>query len=138
MSLTYAEWRALVEKLRGQWHTMWRERIDDKERAEGITNQAYPQLFVEEGTVIVASRDYRPPDFEAIVEQHRPGEATSQGLPPHPARGGYGKLIRDVLVKQPRHRLADQHRTERTREAKEQKKRQPLKKGGRGWLHATH
>ena len=137
MSLTYAEWRALVEKLRGQWHTMWRERIDDKERAEGITNQAYPQLFVEEGTVIVANRDYRPPDFEVIVEQHRPEAMRGQGLPPHPSRGGYGKFIRDVVVKQSRHGLVDESKRTTTRGIPEKAKRQPLKKGGRGWRHAA-
>ena len=133
MSLKYAEWRALVEDLRGQWNTMWRERIDDKERAEGITNQAYPQLFVEQGRVIIATRDYRPPEFEEIVERHRPGEAKSQGLPPHPARGGYGKLIRDVILKQQRHGLANRRLQGRRHEMKGQ----PLKKGGRGWLHAA-
>jgi hypothetical protein len=137
MGLKYVEWHALVEDLRTQWHTMWRERIDDKELAEGITNRAYYDLFVEEGTVIMASRDYRPPDFEEIVERHRPGEAASQGLSPHPLRGGYGKFIRDVIVNQQRYGLVDRHQTGRTREAKEQTKQQPLKKGGRGWLHAA-
>ena len=133
MGLNYTKWRAQVEALRRQWNTMWRERIDDKERAEGITNKEYPQLFVEQGRVIIATRDYRPPEFEEIVERHRPGEAKSQGLPPHLARGGYGKFIRDVIVKQRRHGLADRRLKGRRREVKGQ----PLKHGGRGWLHAA-
>jgi hypothetical protein len=135
MALKYAEWRETVKTLREQWRKMWRERIDDKVRAEGITSQDFMELFVEQGTVIIASRDYRPPDFEEILENHRPEAMKSQELPLHPSRGGYGKFIRDVILNQTRYGSEDQRKRLVKRE--KEKKRQPLKKGGRGWLHST-
>jgi len=135
--MKYEEWRDMVETVRARWRTMWRERIEDKERAEGVANQDFPTLFVERGTVIVASRDYRPPDFEEIVEQHRLEALPSGERPLSLAGGGYGKLIRDVIVKQPRYGLTNRRRKLMRREPEQAKKGHPLKKGGRGWLHAT-
>jgi len=132
MTMNYAEWRETVGNLRKQWNKMWRERIDDKVRAEGIANQMFPKLFVEQGSVILATRDYRPPDFEEILEKNRPEEMKIQGLPPHPLQGGYGKFIREVICSQKRYGLEDKHR--RIQQL-EEKKSQPLKQGGRGWLH---
>lgn len=134
MSLKYAEWRKMVTELREQWNKMWWERIDDKVRAEGIANQDFPKLFVERGCVIVATRDYRPPIFEEIVEKNKSEKMKNLPLPPHPSRGGYGKFIREVLSKQKRYGLDDQRRGECKRK---EKKKQPLKKNGRGWLHYT-
>lgn len=113
--MRYEEYRAQVRMLQGQWNQMWRERIDDEVRAEGIANQDFPDLFVEQGTVIIATRDYRPPDFEAIVDKHLPPGSGSQRTPPHPSEGGYGQFIRDVLVKQPRYGFEDKRRRKGTR-----------------------
>ena len=131
--MDYAEWRETVGHLRKQWHKMWRERIDDEVRAEGIANQVFPELFVEQGSVIIATRDYRPPDFEEILEKNKPEEMKTRGLPPHPLQGGYGKFIRDVISRQKRYGLADGHQRVQQRETEQ--KSQPLKHGGRGWLH---
>ena len=111
MRMKYAEWRETVEALRAQWRTMWRERIDDKVRAEGIANQNFPALFVEQGAVIVASRECRPPDFEEILDRYRLEGMTNQEDPPHPSSGGYGKFIKDVIVKQTRYGLEDRSRS---------------------------
>ena len=129
--MNYAEWRETVGDLRKQWKKMWRERIDDEVLAEGIANQEFPKLFVEQGSVIIATRDYRPPDFEEILEKNKPEEMKSQGLPPNPSEGGYGKFIREVICNQKRYGLEDRRRRVQQRE----EKRQPLKHGGRGWLH---
>ncbi len=131
--MDYVEWRETVEELRVQWRKMWRERIDDKVLAEGIANQGFPKLFVEQGSVIIATRDYRPPDFEEILEKNNPEEMRSRGLPPSPYEGGYGKFIRDVICNQRRYGLEDRRRRVRQREEKSQ----PLKHGGRGWLHCA-
>jgi hypothetical protein len=124
------EWRSFVDELRAQWKSLWRSRIDDKVRAEGISNRDYASLFVERGTVIVATRDYRPPDFVEILEKHKPGEVDTV-VPPRPAVGGWGKFARTVLNKQKR-------AGRRGRAAPPKATRdmgQPRKKGGRGWLH---
>lgn len=124
------EWRSFVDELRAQWKSLWRSRIDDKVRAEGISNRDYASLFVEQGTVIVATRDYKPPDFVEILEKHKPSEADTI-VPPSPSVGGWGKFARTVLNKQKR-------AGRRGRAAPPKPTRdpgQPRKKGGRGWLH---
>jgi hypothetical protein len=124
------EWRSFVDELRAQWKSLWRTRIDDKVRAEGISNRDYASLFVEQGTVIVATRDYKPPDFVEILEKHKPGEVDTV-VPPSPSVGGWGKFARTVLNKQ-------KHARRRVRAAPPKPKRdmgQQRKKGGRGWLH---
>ena len=131
--MDYAEWRETVGFLKKQWNKLWRERIDDEVRAEGIANQEFPELFVEQGSVIVATRDYRPPDFEEILEKNAPEVMKIQGLPPHPLQGGYGKFIREVICNQKRYGLGDRHR--RVKQREKETKSQPLKHGGRGWLH---
>ena len=132
--MKYSEWRETVGDLRAQWKKMWRERIDDEVLAEGIANQEFPKLFVEKGSVIIATRDYRPPDFEEILEKNKPEEMKHHGLPPNPSEGGYGKFIKDVISNQKRYGLKDRRQRVPQRE---EKKSQPLKHGGRGWLHNT-
>jgi hypothetical protein len=126
------KWEGLLEEVRREWKTMWHERFDDKVNAEGIARQDFPLLFLGGGTVVVATRKFRPPDFFEIVEQHRkllgaiqaPGDV-------NPCFGGWGKFV-GVLNKQ--------YRLERSRRGYEPTKREkdkalPQKKGGRGWLH---
>ncbi len=120
--------KEFVDELRGEWKLLWRDRIDDRVRAEGIANEDYSKLFVERGTVIVATRDYKPPDFVEILKQHISSGAEKL-VPPSPAVGGWGKFMRTALRKQrgPTRRPAP-------REPDRRKGQQP-KKGGRGWLH---
>jgi len=66
------EWREFLERLRTRWKSLWLDRIDDRVRAEGIANEDYDLLFVDKGTVIVATRDYKPPDFREILEVYNP------------------------------------------------------------------
>jgi len=120
--------KEFVDELRVQWKLLWRDRIDDKVRAEGIANQDYSKLFVERGTVIIATRDYKPPDFVEILQKHMSSDA-DRLVPPSPGVGGWGKFVRSVLSKQKglTRRLAPSE--------PDRKKDQQLKKGGRGWLH---
>ena len=124
------EWNELLGELRRQWATLWRERIDDKVRAEGIANKDYDKLFVERGLVILATRDFKPLSFSEVLERHKPS-SMGDAVPPSPSVGGWGKFIRNVLNTQKRF-------TRRVRPAPPEPKRdekQQLKKGGRGWLH---
>jgi hypothetical protein len=126
---TFDEKRVFVEELRTQWKLMWRERIDDKVRAEGISDKDYSQLFVERGTVIMATRKFKPLDFYEILQQYRESLG-GEVVPPNPSIGGWGKFVRNNLNK-------PQHSTRRRRTAPKpvKKERQQLKKCGRGWLH---
>ena len=120
--------KEFVDELRGQWKSLWRNRIDDKVRAEGIANQDYSNLFVEQGTVIVATRDFKPPDFVEILQRHVTSDAETL-VPPTPAVGGWGKFIRSAISK--RKSVARR----RAPPEPDRKRDQQLKKGGRGWLH---
>jgi len=130
---TFEEKRKFIEELKKQWKTLWRERIDDKVRAEGISDKDYSQLFVERGTVIIATRKFKLPDFYEILQQHLSPDSGNINnlLPPNPTVGGWGKFIRTALNKQQslvRRRLNVSDKPVR-------KANQQLKKGGRGWLH---
>lgn len=116
----------LMNELKEQWKLLWRERIDDRVKAEGIASEDYELLFVDRGTVIIATRDYKPPSFRDIVERHSGDER----LPPHPTVGGWGRFIREVISEQKRFT-----RRGRPVPSEPKKKQQQLKKGGRGWLH---
>lgn len=115
-----------VEDIKDEWHLLWQNRIDDKVRAEGIANRDYSLLFVDRGTVIIATKDFKPLNFKEILSLHG-----VQNSPP-PSVGGYGKFARTVLNKQKRlRRLRDIE----SAGWRKNKKRQHKKKGGRGWLH---
>jgi hypothetical protein len=126
MSLNQKE---MVDSLRIQWKRLWQERVDDKIRAEGIATADYCDLFVEKGTIIHATRNFKALSFKEILEQH---EFTNldRVLPPDPQIGGWNKFIKANITN---------HRPRKKRRAElywnEKKEKQQPKKGGRGWLH---
>lgn len=122
--------KEMVEELRVQWKKLWQERVDDKVRAEGVATADYCDLFVETGTVIHATRDFKMLNFKEILEQHQV-ENADRFIPPDPQIGGWHKFVKvNITNQQPRRkRRANFYRDENKRE-----KQQP-KKGGRGWLH---
>ena len=126
MSLTQKE---LVEELKVQWKKLWHERVDDKVRAEGIAVEDYVKLFVEKGTIIHATRNFKALNFKEILEQNQVANA-EQFVPPSPLVGGWTKFIRTSITIQ---------RSQRNRRAQlyvePKKEKQQPKKGGRGWLH---
>jgi hypothetical protein len=124
-----AEWVEFRRVLREEWERLWRERIDDKFRGEGIAVRDYDMLFLDRGTVIFASRDTRLPTLREIVEMWAPQDVP-YAVPPHPSVGGWGKFIRTELKKGP-HSRARAHK----RQPRRKSEKQQLKKGGRGWLH---
>jgi hypothetical protein len=130
---TYEERKAFVEELRQQWKTLWLERIDDEVRAEGISSKDYLELFVERGTVIVATRKFKAPDFYDIVQKHlsHVQSDVSNVLPANPRTGGWGKFVRNVLN---RHQSSVKRRRRELVQA-DKKVCQQRKKCGRGWIH---
>ena len=124
--------KELVEELKKEWRSLWRERIDDKVRAEGIADKDYGMLFVERGTVIFATRKFKMLSFREILQLHGVIDV-DRVVGPHPSVGGWGKFIRTVIAPQRSSRLGRIKRTRRYFEGEKQK--QQLKKGGRGWLH---
>jgi hypothetical protein len=125
MSLAQKE---MIEQLRLQWRKLWQERLDDKVRAEGMATADYCDLFVDQGTVIHATRDFKALNFKEILDQHQVLNA-DRYIPSSPQVGGWNKFIKNNITNQPRRRRrADLYREEN------REKQQP-KKGGRGWLH---
>jgi hypothetical protein len=120
--------KEMVEEIRIQWKKLWRERVDDKVRAEGVATADYCDLFVEKGTIIHATRNFKALNFKEILEQHQ--ITNPDGLiPPNPQIGGWTKFIKvNITSQRPRKRRAELYCAEK------EQKQQP-KKGGRGWLH---
>ena len=121
--------KEMVEALKVQWRRLWMERVDDKVRAEGIATTDYCDLFIDKGTIVHATRDYKALSFREILEQHQIGNV-DMFIPPSPQIGGWTKFIKSNIKSQ---------RNRRGRRAEvyyvDKKEKQQLKKGGRGWLH---
>jgi hypothetical protein len=126
MSLTQKE---MVEELKIQWKKLWQERVDDKVRAEGIAIDDYFKLFVERGTIIHATRDFKALSFKEILEQHQIANA-ERLIPPSPQVGGWTKFIKTSITGQGKRRI-----TRASLYCEVKKEKQQAKKGGRGWLH---
>jgi hypothetical protein len=118
--------KELVEELKVEWKKLWRERLDDKVRAEGVAVTDYSQLFVDKGTIVHATRAYKALDFKEILEQHEVQDA-ERYVPPDRFVGGWKKFVKTNIVNKPSHRRVDQ--------LLEKRVYQQPKKGGRGWLH---
>jgi hypothetical protein len=127
-------WSEFLDELKRQWRLLWRERIDDKVRAEGIANDDFDLLFVDRGTVIIATRCYKQLDFREILDEYDvPYEAKVKQETPPPQVGGWRRFGREIA--------ASRRHSERKRRGRwplaTVKKRQQQKQGGRGWLHIT-
>jgi len=123
--------KEFVDELRTEWKSLWQNRIDDKVRAEGIAKQDYSKLAIEQGTVIVATRNYKPLEFFDIVKDHL-GPDTQKAVVPNTTVGRWGKFVRNNICKQkntPKRTYSPPKPTH--------KKGQQQKKGGRGWIHAN-
>jgi hypothetical protein len=119
--------KALVEELKGDWKKLWREKHNDKVRAEGVAVNDYCSLFVDKGTVIHANRDFKVLNFREILEMHQVSE---RYIPPNPQVGGWTRFVKESI---PNKQVPGKRKVEFFEEKKV--KQQP-KKGGRGWLHA--
>jgi hypothetical protein len=118
-----------VEALRVQWKKLWQERVDDKVLAEGIAITDYSSLFVQQGTVIHATRDFKALNFKEILEQHEV-ENPDRYIQPDQQVGGWKKFIKTQITSQKPRR-----NTRAQAYVPEKKAAQQSKKGGRGWVH---
>jgi len=118
----------LVDDVKAEWNLLWHERFEDKFRAEGIARQDYELLFVDRGTVIIATRAFKPLNFKEILNLHGIIDL-ERFIPPPPHVGGWRKFARTVLNKKKRVRRWEKQA------CRSRGDNQQLKKGGRGWLH---
>jgi hypothetical protein len=119
----------MVEDLKIQWKRLWQERAEDKLRAEGVATANYCNLFVEKGTIIHATRDYKALNFKEILEQHQI-ENAERFIAPDPQVGGWHKFIKTNITNQPARK-----KRHAALYCEAEKKKEKPKKGGRGWLH---
>jgi len=120
--------KEFVDELKGEWKKLWHERVDDKIRAEGIAINDYGSLFIDKGTIIHATRDFKALNFRDILERHQI-EDVDRYIPPTPEVGGWRKFVKEninQIRKKPR--ASDLF-------VSEKKEKQQLKQNGRGWLH---
>jgi hypothetical protein len=120
----------LLEDVIEEWRALWRDRCDDKVKAEAMANRDFPLLRIERGTVIAAPRAFKPLDLRSILKRHEADDVGSD-VPTYPSMGGWGKFARAVLIKQSRARAGKRSLKKRSLERHVQRK-----KGGRGWLHS--
>ena len=125
--------KALVDEVKAEWKQLWLGRIDDKVRAEGVASQAFPLCFVERGTIIVATRDFKPLDLKEILRRNQV-QNVERVINPTPAVGGWSKFARTVLNNQARSSVRVRRLALEESRAGRFKSLQ-LKKGGRGWMH---
>jgi hypothetical protein len=117
------KWDDFVKELKTQWRAMWRERI---------AKDDYSLLLLECGTIVVATRKYRAPDFLEILEHHRKRLDTESTIGyVNPSVGGWRKFINSTLSRQ--QRFARRPRPEPLKSGG--KSTLQKKKGGRGWVH---
>jgi hypothetical protein len=119
----------LVTEVKNQWKQLWKERIDDRVRAEGIASMDFDKLFVERGTVMLATRSFKLVTLREILEKHKVADA-ERHVPPSKHVGGWGRFARTRL---PSYESARRRRCFAVSE--DMGKKQQLRKGGRGWLH---
>ena len=125
----FREYKEIRDAVRREWKALWRTRIDDKLRAEGISSEDFSLLFTHRGDIIYATRDYKPLSFHKILEKHLPKDVVDS-VNPSPVVGGIRKFIREMLSKNQVERRKDPFI-----EKSSKKRPGPLKQGGRGWLH---
>jgi len=119
-----------VEELKAEWKRLWKNHLDDKNRAEGIASEEFSCLFVEKGTVIFATRNFKLLTLKEILEEHGIVDL-HRFISPSPSVGGWGKFIRTSIP----HSKPNLGGYRRVQYFEEEKRPQQLRKGGRGWLH---
>ena len=127
--MDYHEYKAKRDALKERWKTLWQKRIDDKIRAEGIASDNFIELFIDRGDIIYATRDYKRPSFNEILEKHIPRNMVER-VNPHHSTGGIGRFIKEKITKN----KAERRKNPYINENNEQKKTQTRKKS-LGWLH---
>jgi hypothetical protein len=121
--------KTTMEEIKNQWKKLWEERLDDKVRAERVATNDYSFLFVEKGTIIQATKDYKALNLREIVDQHNLINS-NRYISPNPNIGGWSKFIKTKIF----------HKSKRNKKRNnfyhsKADNNQPSKQGGRGWLH---
>jgi hypothetical protein len=121
--------KTIVEQLKTEWKNLWQERLDDKIRAEGVATDNYYSIFVEKGTIIHATKNYKALNLRDIIKQHEINNP-DRYIPPDPNIGGWGKFVKTNILNK-----NSQKKARKNFFGEKKMTNQQTKKGGRGWLH---
>jgi hypothetical protein len=91
--------KEIVDELKVEWKKLWNERVEDKVRAEGIAVDDYSSIFIDKGTIIHATRDFKALDFKDILEKQGVINV-ERYVHPNPHVGGWGRFVRDNITNQ--------------------------------------
>ena len=113
-------------ELKNEWIRLWSTKYDDKKKGEGISTHKHHRLYVDQGQVIYATRDYYQLDFNEILEKNL-GKDYAEKISPPPEIGGWRKFAKNTLpVKK---------KLEREKPKTKVDLSQHQRRGGRGWLN---
>lgn len=121
--------QALVNEIRIQWKLMWNEHFNDKVKAEGVSTNDYPTLFVGQGTIINATRDFKALNFKDILRQQK--VENPDRYQPDKYVGGWNKFIKTNIV-------AATKTKNSSKTAPFKPSSNQAKKSGRGWLNMKY
>ena len=124
--MTPNQQKQTVEEIKTEWKRLWNERRDDKTRAEGIATNNYTNLFIDQGTIIHATRDFKILNLKDILKQHEI-QNTDRYIQPDKQTGGWNKFVKDNI-----------HQPTKTKHQNQPQTKQPQNKqttNQRGWLH---
>jgi len=120
--------KEFVDELKIEWKRLWQEKVDDRVRAEGVAIDDYSSLFIDKGTIIHATRDFKALNFKDILEQHEVINP-DRYLPPNPQVGGWTKFVKDNITnKSKTEKFVEYYSTTKIEKRQQKKSRQ-------GWLH---
>ncbi len=123
--------KELVEALKDQWKLLWSERYNDKVRAEAVSEKDYEILYLERGTVISATRDFKVLSFKDILEKHMI-EQPDRFIQPNVNVGGWKKFVKtNISNNKPQRNNCTLEKVSKKQATQQSKKNRP------GWLHAT-
>lgn len=126
---------SLSRELLREWRSLWREKYDDKWRAEDVASRDFQLLNIDRGTVIWATRNCKPLTLEDVFRSYERKFGDRLHRPVTPGEGGWGKFTRDVLKKLPKEHNHETLRRVPAKDGVEPRACGPLKKNGRGLLH---
>ena len=115
----------LLQELKEAWASLWSLKYDDPITAEGVSITDFPNLFVDRGEIMYATKNYKPISFRDVLEKHFNSE-TMNKISIDPRIGGWKKFSRT-------HFPAKQTKRERPKIKADLTQHQ--RKGGDGWLN---
>ena len=120
------EEKKFLNEFNNQWKTLWHDLVGDKVHAEKIACKDFPLLFIEQGTVVKASREIRQLSYSETLKQQRQKNGLKTPSP-DPKVGGWGKFSRTMIKAQ--------KKSETEKENQPKLKAKPAQQPKKGWLH---